>query len=244
MFLCKLSVLELEERTKKLEEAINSATSSEPSSKSYQSLENVAKTPERANSLLNSPPETIFDDLPRPVSAPPILTTERLGKEASTRLKHDLKMSNRDYEKLSKYPGINVASISTVKRLEANIFDVYYRNSRGPDFYGLIEAAVDKHDFSQLPYIRITICGDKGLFFNVKYNLTNIVLGGDSVKICFFFNDIPYALSVKKLICVHTFVGDESREMLEAVMKLIDDDIAKLLQNGITVQGVKKDIIL
>uniref|UniRef100_A0AC34G2D0 Uncharacterized protein n=1 Tax=Panagrolaimus sp. ES5 TaxID=591445 RepID=A0AC34G2D0_9BILA len=152
----------------------------------------------------------------------------KLNAESSARLKNLLGLSNRKYELLSKQDGINVASISTVKRVEANIFDTYYRNSSAPDFYGLLEAAVDKQDFSNLPYIRITICGDKG---------------GDSVKICFFFNDIPYALSVKKLICIHTFVGDESREMLEATMKKIDEDILRLQKDGIATKSGTKNVI-
>uniref|UniRef100_A0A914YK75 Uncharacterized protein n=1 Tax=Panagrolaimus superbus TaxID=310955 RepID=A0A914YK75_9BILA len=135
------------------------------------------------------------------------IISPKLNAEASTKLKNIIGLSNRKYELLSKQDGINIASISTVKRIESKIFDTYYKNSNGPDFYGLLEAAVNKHDFSNLPYIRITICGDK----------------------------------VKKLICIHTFVGDESREMLEAAMAKIDDDILKLLENGIpTKSGIKK----
>uniref|UniRef100_A0A914Z0U6 Uncharacterized protein n=1 Tax=Panagrolaimus superbus TaxID=310955 RepID=A0A914Z0U6_9BILA len=222
----KVKLRRLEEKNKELKEALESSanelasTQCEPSPnffKHYQSLLNIHK----------------HQNLLQPHSAPP---TTRLMAEASTRLKNTVGLSQRNYEKLRNelaMEGIGMPSPSTIKRKSNQISDGHCRISDRPDFYGLIEKAVMKHDFSSVPNVRITICGDGG---------------GDgdkfSVKICCFFNDIALPLSIKNLMIIWSYVGKETREKLKDILKYIDPDILNLIENGIfTKSGLKQVII-
>uniref|UniRef100_A0A914XWX2 BZIP domain-containing protein n=1 Tax=Panagrolaimus superbus TaxID=310955 RepID=A0A914XWX2_9BILA len=219
----KNKLRKLEAKNKELEEEIQLSANAlaskqcEPSTSFFQPLLIITGDEPTSKSAPNTPTEIMKFQFP---NAPP---TPRLSAEASTRLKNSVGLSHRDYEKLRNEmarEGVSMPSQSTVQRKESQIFDEHYRNNDEPDFYGLIEKAVMKHDFSRVPNVRITLCGDGG---------------GDgdksSVKICCFFNDIPLPLSVKKLMIIWSYVGKETREKLKDVLKYIDLDVLKLIKN-------------
>uniref|UniRef100_A0A914Q8U1 Uncharacterized protein n=1 Tax=Panagrolaimus davidi TaxID=227884 RepID=A0A914Q8U1_9BILA len=226
----KIKVRKLEKKTKELEEVIeasNLINAGGAATSSFQPLSIVIEAPMTTQSAPVSPTQNVEFDFGRPSSAPP-----NLNVQSSVRLKQSIGLSEEKYKYLQQQMlsnGVKMPSLSTVKRFENNIFDSYYRNSRKPDFYNLLQEAVDKYDFSTLPYIRITIGGDKG---------------GKSEKIGFYFNDVLLPLSVKKFIIIHTFVGDETRQLLEEVMKSIDDDVRRLNLHGINTKHGNKEVII
>jgi hypothetical protein len=164
-YLYSLNVLELEQRIDELAEAIESANmgrTTEPSTACFQPLSINIEDSHCSKSMPASPTEQLTFDFPRSHSVPP---TPKVNVQSSTRIKNIVGLSRRKYGILRKElatEGINLPSPSTIQRNENRIFNEHYQNSDKPDFYGLIEKAVMKHDFSKLPNVRMTIGGDGG----------------------------------------------------------------------------------
>lgn len=112
------------------------------------------------NNVTSKPPSLLsrVDYEPLPVSP-------KLDLDVSTRIKNTLCLSKTNYGALRAElikQGVNMPSGSTVTRHEKHIFGEYYQNLNKPDFYGLINTAAMKYDFSKMENVRITIGGDGG----------------------------------------------------------------------------------
>jgi hypothetical protein len=144
----KIKLRRAEKEKNDLKKALESATVAKFSTKQpLLDLSNCQQTSQRA-----------------PTSPP----TPKITVNSSTRLKNIVGLSNGKYDKLRDQlamEGVTLPSTSTIKRNENRIYDNHFKNSTEPDFYGLIEKAVMKYDFSHMDNVRITIGGDGGCYF-------------------------------------------------------------------------------
>uniref|UniRef100_A0A914YW61 Uncharacterized protein n=1 Tax=Panagrolaimus superbus TaxID=310955 RepID=A0A914YW61_9BILA len=139
---------------------LRASSGSEPSPCLFEPLSVITEAAPTSKSTASSPTEHDNIDFQRFQSVSPTLNVQ-----SSTRIKNRIGLSHRKYETLRRelaVEGIKMPSPSTIRRNENRIFDDHFQNSDKPDFYGLVNKAVSKYDFSTFENVRITIGGDGG----------------------------------------------------------------------------------